>query len=242
MDKSHRRALLFLVPLALCISACAYWLFLWSPVATWDHSPDKIVFYASHIGEVTYGEIPRVQVWGDGHIVWVTYTEDEYRQVWEGYFSENQMEDLIDQFIRAGFFKPYRRLFKQNYIYDYIAVYLSDANHDEMIDPENYRIYELVEYLTNGAGINGNPFIPTTGQLFAFPIEKTEFHEMDVNTPYTWPDEGFGYTLESISADGYPIEDNQINYVWEIVNSPTPFVVSEGKIYWIAFVIPGVSY
>ena len=195
------------------------------------------------MGDISYGEIPRVQVWGDGHIVWVTYTKHEYRQVWEGFLSDNQMENVIDQFIQAGFFTPYRRLIKRDFAFDSLAIYLSDANHEEMIDPGYSRIYELVEYLYTGAGAEPTAFTPNAGLLFAFPIEETEFHGLDVNAPYTWPDREWGYTLEFLGSDGYSITDSdQITFIWDIVNSPTPFVNSDGQIYWIVFAIPGISY
>lgn len=242
MKKFHRRVLLVLVPLALCIAASVYWLFLWSPAVKWDHSPDALILFTEPGNRhVYYGEIPKVQVWGDGHIVWVTYNDDGYRQVLEGYLSENQMEDLINQFIQAGFFKPLRNFFQNDFPGDGIYLHLLDAKHGEPIGPDNSIIYELVNYLGNGTDLPGTPFIPIAGQLFALPIEETEFHGMDVSTPYIWPEDRFGYNLET-TTDGYFIEGDQLTYVWEIVNSPMPFAESEGKIYWIAFVIPGISY
>src|SRR4030066_1536654 len=86
--------------LLIGISSLLYRLFIWQPEAIWDESPDKIIVWsdpgAMHI-DINY--IPHIQIWGDGHIIWVEYNTEGERTIWEGYLTQPEMKQLINRLI-----------------------------------------------------------------------------------------------------------------------------------------------
>jgi hypothetical protein len=99
-----------------------------------------------------------------------------------------------------------------------------------------------VEYLSQGAGTNAKEFVPVTGYLYAIPIEKTSYFNYKV-TPYQWSQERFEIDFENFNdkyPDGVEVSGDKLIYTWKIVNT-LPFVESDGKIYWIALLIPKIT-
>jgi hypothetical protein len=236
---------------ALAMLAGALYLFIPPKVeAEWDTSPDTRVIVVGYLGEVDYNYIPDAQVWGDGHIIWVEHDTHDNRQVLEGYLSKGEMTKLINQLIDAGFFRGCRRF---NWRFpgfgEYVGVSLSNVHHQVVIDPiseyDNKQVLELVDLLKSGAGAKGTAFVPTAGTLLAYPLETTDFPQ-DAEASYQWPDDEFGYGLEEVYTNKphneRRITGEELKFAWRIVNSPAPLVQSRGGVYWIAVVIPGVSF
>jgi hypothetical protein len=101
--------------------------------------------------------------------------------------------------------------------------------------PDAY--YELVQFLSGGAGCTGNDFVPTLGYLTAVP----EPIEADVAQ---WPDAIAGITLDQI-GDGRYVDGEALAFSWQAVNqNPTApvYVNSDGRVYTIMVQIPGVSF
>ena len=216
--------------------------------AEWDTSSDTRVIVVGYLGEVDYNYIPDSQLWGDGHIIWVEYDNHDNRQVLEDYLPKEEIAKLINQLIEADFFRGYRR-FNWGFLGfgKYVGVSLSNVHHQVVVAPSEYdneQVLELVDFLKSGAGVEGTAFVPTVGTLLAYPLKTTGFPQ-DAEASYQWPDDEFGYALEEVYANKphneRQIAGEELEFAWEIVNSPAPLVESIGKVYWIAVVIPGVS-
>jgi hypothetical protein len=249
-----KRILLILFTIVLLLlGSCSLYFFLPPTLkAEWDMSPDKRIIKVWFRGEVDYNHIPNVQLWGDGHIVWVKYNASSKRQVLEGYLSKEEMIELINKLIEVGFFEGYSRF---NYFNlnvpggNILEVTLLNINHQVTIDPStdynNQDVLDLVYFLRNGAGVAGTEFVPKSGILHAFPIEEIDDYPDDAKADYEWLDENFGYSLEAVYGNkphnGRKITGEELEFAWEIVNSPKPLVKSEGKVYWIAIVIPKIG-
>ncbi len=100
----------------------------------------------------------------------------------------------------------------------------------------------------SGLGKTKKEFTPTTGYLYVVHYEETEYyqHKTSVQPKAVWSAEKFGYEIEDIPTDNLDTREKEIAgdellFTWEIVNSPEPFVESNGKVYWIAVIIPKIS-
>jgi hypothetical protein len=96
--------------------------------------------------------------------------------------------------------------------------------------------YELQDFIKNGAGAEGNEFVPTRGYLTVsqFPGATIE---------RKWPDAAIvGFTLDRVGEGRY-IQGEALAFAWQAVNqNPTaPMLVeSSGQVYAIMIQIPGV--
>jgi hypothetical protein len=215
------------------------------PKADWDFSSEARIITVGYRGEVDYNYIPDVQVWGDGHIVWVIHDPNGNRRVLEGYLSQEKMKDLINQFIDADFFEGYRRFDWDTDFGQYISINLSNISHEiTEADDINNSIDRLVGFLKSGAGVKGTNLIPTNGKLIVYKYREVELPD-DIEVKYKWPDDKFEYGLESIHSkkphNEIQISGEELEFAWEIVNTSSPLVESNGEVYWIAVVIPKVS-
>ena len=116
------------------------------------------------------------------------------------------------------------------------------------ISPSGYhndQVLGIIELLKSGMGTEGIEFIPTTGKLLAIPMENVGYPK-DTEAHYKWPEDHFSYGLEEIYTDDSHTETQisaeELAFAWKIVNSPSPLVESRGKVYWIAVVVPGISF
>jgi hypothetical protein len=236
------RSKLFIAPILIlfliCISTLIYRVYFWSPEAKWDESQNKVFIWsdpgAMHID---IGYIPSVQVWGDGHIIWVVHNTEGKRTVWEGYIPHNEMVQLINKLISLGFF---RFGFEKYSVGEFLTVELtSDSGTKEV--GNNQTFSEVYSFLKTGAGVTGKEFTPTTGLLRATPIKDTDLPSA-TEVKYYWPDDKFGYNLEKIHLnDGENITGEELQFAWEVVNSKIPVIKSNGKVYWITIELPGIS-
>ncbi len=214
------------------------------PQASWDTSPKTLIIAIKYYGEVDYNYIPSAQIWGNGHVIWVEHSSSGTRQVLEGYLTHEAMTDLVDKIIDLGFFNGYRIPNIDVFIGDYLEVNLSGASHEAEIDAKNKALSEIVNFLRLGAGVKGSEFLPTSGRLLAYPVEEVGIPASTI-AHYQWTSEKFGHDLESVYThkpyNEINIYDDELAFAWEIVNSSNPVVESNGKKYWIAVIIPGVS-
>ena len=77
------------------------------PDINWNRNPKAIVIAFDSTGyEIDYNHIPRAQLWGDGRFVWVEYDVHGRRDVFQASLIEDQISEIIQEFIDAGFFRP----------------------------------------------------------------------------------------------------------------------------------------
>ena len=214
------------------------------PKAEWDSSSETRIITIGYRGEVDYNYIHNVQVWGDGHIVWVEHDLNGNRQVLEGNLSEGEMADLISRFIEADFFEGYQRFDWDFDFGKYININLLNINHDVTeVDKTYQSIGNLISFLESGAGAKATDFIPTTGKLIVYTREEVKLSNLEAK--YQWPDDKFGYGLESVHNNKphneIHISGEELAFAWEIVNTHTPLVESNDEVYWIAVMVPKIS-
>jgi hypothetical protein len=221
-----------------------YYFYFWSPAPEWDKSPQTHIITIGKLwSEIDYSYIPDVQIWGDGYIVWVEYSSDETRKVLEGRLTQQEMTSLIQKLIGLDFFKIYRNGKDYEDFADvFITANLIGGSRSDGLDPKNKQLYDFAIYLKKGAGTIGTELIPTVGTFLAMPIEK-EKPWLPANTKahYHWPDDKFGYSLDTLEDDEKEIIGDELKFAWEVVNSPLPTVESQGKVYWVAVMLPKVS-
>ncbi|MDY7075890.1 MAG: hypothetical protein SXV54_03095 [Chloroflexota bacterium] len=219
--------------------------------ARWDPSPTALIvrYYSPHTNAGLAGAydhryyIPKVQVWGDGRIIWVQ-REGARRRVLEGHLTTDQMKALLQRILEAGFFDwkdEYYTLGGNSYPPMHLSVSLigrSFANVEVSEHggaPDAY--YELVGFLTSGAGAAGDDYAPERGYLTA----AQEPTEADVPQ---WPDAAAGIALDQ-ARDGRYVEGEALSFAWQMVNEnprAPVYVRSKGQVYSIVVQIPGVSF
>ena len=230
----------YVIIFASCICILIYKYNSEHPKAEWDTSPDNIVVSSSNMfEEIDYGYIPDFQVWGDGHIVWVEHDQDFTRKVYEGYLSQNQLKEIIEQFVDAGYYKWFGN--KNSHPVN-VSIGLLNSYKQNSFDA-NGKISKLAEYLESGAGVDAKEFIPTVGYLYVFPIKKTAYKNTNV-IPIQWAGNKYESNFENferIFPNGKEITGEELDFLWHIVNH-SPFIEANGDVYWIAVEIPKVSF
>ncbi|MEA5078246.1 MAG: hypothetical protein VB013_06710 [Anaerolineaceae bacterium] len=241
MPNEKTRIFCCLVAILLLLVALYGFIVLKTPKAIWDPSPQNLVISLDKVWEETdYSDIPAVQIWGDGKIVWVENLPEGSRKVFEGKIEPQEITSLLQKTIDLGFFKPTRK--SKNYAGTYISVTLINGSHSEWVDPDNQQLMEIVNSLKTGAGSKGEPYVPTSGIIFAFPIEDTE-HRNITKADFLWPSTLFGSSLEPMSdiKEGVEISGEKLAFAWQVVNSPAAAVESEGKVYWVYLQVDKLS-
>ncbi len=241
MPIKKTRVICYLVATLLLLVALYAFIVIRTPKAIWDPSPQNLVISLSKTWEETdYSYIPAVQIWGDGKIIWVENLHEDSRKVFQGKLASQEMTALLQRTIDLGFFKPNRK--SKDYAGTSITINLINNSHSEWIDPDDQQLMEIVNNLETGAGAKGEPYLPTSGIIFAFPIEDTD-HRNITKADFLWPSTLFGSSLGVISSkkEGVEISGEKLAFAWQVVNSPTAAVESEGKIYWIYLQIDKLS-
>ncbi|MBN8657910.1 MAG: hypothetical protein J0M11_19415 [Anaerolineae bacterium] len=216
-----------------------------NPKIEWDKSSDVLVISYERRYDVDYNYIPAFRIWGDGYIVWVNYESDGSRKVFDGYLPQSDLMLLLEKFRETNFFTHCNE--HQNYAFDYIRISLLNKSCSNLIDENGFTnlsyadIAGLVDFLASGAGVEGREYIPTIGYLYAVPYEKTEYfqNQTTIHPEIIWPADEFGYEIADVLEK--EIVGAELFFAWKIVNSPEPFVISDGKAYWISVIIPKIS-
>ncbi len=214
----------------------------------WDTNPTALIvrYYWPHTTAGLAGAydrryyIPEVQVWGNGRIIWVQRDGTE-RRVLEGHLTTHDMRALLHRIADAGFFSwkdEYYTLGGHSYPPMYMFVGLASQSkeiYEHGGGPD--ALYELREFLTNGAGVTGHDYVPARGYLAASPGP-------DEADGLQWPDAASSITLDRV-GEGCTIEGEALAFAWQAVNrNPTAptYVRSRGQVYTIMVQIPGVSF
>jgi hypothetical protein len=182
--------------------------------------------------------IPEVQIWGDGRIVWVT--QNVQRRVLEGQLTAEQMQELLQRIVDAGFFEwedQYYTPGGHSSPFMHLQVNLVGRSREIREHggaPESY--YDLEKWLLNGAGAEGHEFRPARGYLTVKPwSEQAEAPEWPTDVEVT-PDK---------IGEGQYVEGQLLDWAWDMVNrNPTSpvYVTFDGKLYTIMVQVPGLSY
>ena len=239
---TKRRAVLTLLFCLLATVGVLLFAFM-PPNAQWDTTSSTRIIAVGYGGERDYNYIDPVQIWGDGRIIWVKYDPAGKRQVLEGHVSQSALKQLIDQLNSMGFFNGYRFPSLEVVMGEYLEVDLLSAHHRVKIDKYD-AINQMIDFLKSGAGAEGKDFAPTSGWLLAYPVAEVGLPS-STSAKYTWPDAEFGYNLQAVYShqphNQRLIAGQELRNAWDIVNSRTPLVESDGKVYWIAVMVPDVS-
>jgi len=215
----------------------------------WDTNPNTLIirhwesYRASVYSVATL--IPPLQVWGDGRIIWLSDGYVHYqRRMMAGYLTQNQMRELLQRIVNAGFYD-----WEETYYsaapdpYTILAVNL--ASHSEQprkvhVDlpsaPEGF--VELIEFLEGvpATVVDARPYVPDRAYLTAWPTDA----EPTEQTPQ-WPDAS--YDLDQ-AANGIYIEGDSLAFAWGLVNenpSVPLYVRFNGRVYGFTLSVPDVS-
>ncbi|MDY7041160.1 MAG: hypothetical protein SVX38_09890 [Chloroflexota bacterium] len=221
------------------------------PTATavqWDISPTALVIrsYTGPAIGVTYDPnyyVPEAQVWGDGRIIWVEDAQAYPRRVLIGHLTTDQMESLLQRIADTGFFDWANGYGIGGSTHQPWHLSVNVSGHTKEViayddtAPDAY--FELIDFLSHGAGATGSDFEPRRGYLTArcWPIEE-------VTPSAQWADATAGFTLDQV-GDGRYIEGQALSFAWQTINQyPTApvYVKSNGQTCVIMVQIPGVSF
>ena len=182
--------------------------------------------------------VPEVQLWSDGRIVWVAESGMD-RQIREGHLSAEAMEALLRRIVDAGFFEwedRYQTLGGNSMPPMVLQVNLA-ARTKEVREhggaPEAF--YELEAHLREGAGAEGEAYVPDEGYLTLRPFSGSGGEP--------WP-AWASLTPEGV-GEGIYVRGSLLAFAWQLVNwNPTgpTYASHEGKTYHLMVQVPGVSY
>jgi len=188
--------------------------------------------------------IPDAQIWGDGRYIWVSEGPDGSRVVTETSLSSEQIENLLDRFLDAGYFQ-WRDEYADYSITDIpwqcINVELI-ANSKSVC--EYYRgapqaFHEIYNDLALGLNMSGSHYVPEQGYLTSYSMEGIGLSGTELQS---WNASELGLDLLN-AQDGVWIEGVVLQRAWEIINDNlfSNMVESNGRVYQLALQIPGIS-
>ncbi len=194
---------------------------------------------------INFGNIPDVQIWGDGKIVWVDILPNGSRRVYQGTLNDQYIIDILQSIIESGMFNFFKSSRDNDQVCKYIGydnelhVELLRARRRMLIWQSEEQVCNLVNYLASGADLEGNNFEPTLGIVYPIPLESSDTHSNEEWYPSSLP---FDFD-EAIKARGrFEIEGQALDFVWNFVNKyPDPVVTYQGEKYRIGLSVPEVS-
>jgi hypothetical protein len=191
--------------------------------------------------------IPEAQLWGDGRLVWTEHQANGERQVFMRRLSDGDMAALLQEIIAAGFF-GWDEQYAGEPVVDAASKCLTVALTDqtktvcETHGGAPGAFYTLFDWLSQGAGANGTPYLPQTAYLTGFRLE-------DTGVPLPEPEVAWPRTLSHIpvgdAINGLWIEGEDLIPLWEAANqSPyhMPVVEDKNRRYRVILQVPGVSW
>ena len=223
------------------------------PKVIWEKGADaKIVSgtlccgYTSPLVPLNY--IPAVQIWGDGHIIWVKNQDDGSRLVQEAWLSPEEMKTSLGAVVDAGFFgmqSKYKNALVTDLPEKCLVVNLA-GNEKQVCEyyqgaPQEF--HDLYGYFANGVGMDGKVYVPTSAYLVSYPFSLEANVTQDA-VGFIWDSESLGLSLSGAVDQGLWVEGPPLELAWEIVNANPGFmVVQDGdRYYQISLQIPGISW
>lgn len=79
----------------------------------------------------------------------------------EGRLSQQQLRNLIQSFIDAGWFRRFHWLTDKDYAVGELTIVLLETSRTRIIDHEDRAVYELIQFLRAGAGVQIHEVVPT---------------------------------------------------------------------------------
>lgn len=240
LTSSFPFSLLRVLTIVVCVSLLFFKYSSEHPKPEWNTSSNNVVVsYEVGITEIDVNYIPDFRVWGDGYVVWVEHHFDYSRTVFEGYLSQAELKELVEDFVNAGFFNWFE---DRGTSTSSIRIQLLNRSQINSLDA-NDEISKWVQYLQSGAGVERKEFVPTVGYLVFLPIRETSYKYSDIEPKYSWIESGFDFSpedFEKIVPDG-KITGLQLEFFWQVVNN-SPFIEYNGRVYWVGLSIPKISY
>lgn len=215
-----------------------------------DGLPDKVLTASTCCGMVVdiyrYNYIPDAQVWGDGRILWIEYLQDGSRLVQEGWLTPQQLADLLEEIEQAGFFTWENRYSSDSAPSDLPEKCISIQTRTRTKQVCEYysgapqAFHTLYEKVSQGAGLEGQEFIPETGFLTAYPAAGEP--ENPAAVPQ-WQVSEPGVSLREAEG-GVWVEGTALQTAWEIINADLfgHLVYEDNQLYQLSVQVPGVSF
>jgi hypothetical protein len=239
-----------IVLLALLVAAII--VLLPPPPPEWDPSPRNLVVEIDTTGyEVDYNHIPTARLWGDGRLMWIESTGTGARTVYEASLSESAMRGALQRIIDGGFFRPHLpQVFPARNAFTVTAVTVNLLARSEHRDYDNlaietYRTSEglrnAIHHLASGAGSEGNPYVPQSGFVLAWPADDSGCDFIPPDTP-SWPSD-MSYPDLIASGDGAWLGGRPLLFIWEVVNrnEECSLLHSPEGLLDVALLVPGVT-
>lgn len=220
------------------------------PDAQTDGLPDKVLTASTCCGMVVdiyqYNYIPDAQIWGDGRILWTEYLQDGSRRVLEGQLTTGQLADLLKEIEQAGFFNWESRYSSDSAPTDLPEKCISVQTRTRTKQVCEYysgapqAFHTLYENVSQGAGVEGQDFIPETGFLSAYPAAGEP--ENPAAVPQ-WQAGEMGVSLSN-AEDGVWVQREALQTAWEIINADLfgHLVYEDNRLYQLSLRVPGVSF
>jgi hypothetical protein len=222
------------------------------PEVVWDTAPDALIVSATFCCGLTspvmrLNYLPDAQIWGDGHMIWVEYDQDGSRRVLETVLTHEQLADLLQQVVDAGFFGMQDR-YANNLVMDAadkcLTVNLESAQKTvcEYFQGAPQVFHDLYAMFASGAGVAGKDYMPTQGYLTAHPLESIDKENVS-RVDLQWDSKARGISLNTIVESGTWVEGETLAQLWQTVNAnPGGMIVQEGEqFYQISLQVPGLS-
>ncbi|HLF00584.1 MAG TPA: hypothetical protein VI547_01315 [Anaerolineales bacterium] len=221
-------------------------LFIPHPAVVWDVDPNTLILSVDTCCGMLYepNGIPDARLWGDGQLIWLEYDSHGARRVLVDILSPDEITNLLQSFVNAGFFgwKDYYE--PSSPVYDApsscIQVNLKSESKSvcDLMGKPPRDFYELYDYVASGAGQLGGDYAPTSGYLSATPSGPPTNTVPTLN----WPAESLGLSLRD-AANGAWIEGESLALAWRIVNAnpSNPIVLEDDTFYSLILLIPDVT-
>jgi len=219
----------------------------------WNHDPDAQILLATYCcdspttEELVRPYIPETQLWGDGRLLWTERHANCERRVYTRQLSAADVTALLQKIVAAGFFSWDERYVGEPVVdaaSKCLTVSLTDqtAAVCETHGGAPDAFYTLFDWLSQGAGADGVPYLPRTAYLTGFRLE-------DTGVPLPEPDVAWPQTLSHIpvgdAINGLWLEEEDLAPLWEAANqSPyhMPVVEDDNGRYRVILQVPDVSW
>jgi hypothetical protein len=218
-----------------------------------NHNPEARIVLATYCcdspttQELVRPYLPEAQLWGDGRLLWTEHDANGERQVYIGQLSAEDMAGLLQEVVTAGFFGWDERYLGEPVVdaaSRCLTVTLTDQTRTvcETHGGAPDAFYTLFDWLSQGAGAAGTPYLPQMAYVTGFRLE-------DTGVPLPEPDVAWPQALSHIpvgdAINGLWLEGEDLVPLWQAANQ-SPYqmpVVEDGNgRYRVILQVPGVSW